>query len=164
MYFISYKFIVFIFIVVVSKTRLIKPSLSCSLRHLSNAEVRTLTQWRGLKLLQDAQRFRTLMPGDVSLPLEAPPKALPAICQQLATKAPLYAAIVIEQGLYPWQEQFLERFDIEGVIQTTLENQVLDIKRVVKQAVFSEWERSFSFDNLLNLSDKLAETMGANHG
>lgn len=120
------------------------------LRQLSNAEVRTLTKFRGLKLLQDAQRFRNMKADDFHLPA---PKPIPGIWQQLATKDPLYAAIVIEQGLYPWTEAFLKQFDTKGVIQAALENQVLDIKPIVKQAVFSEWERLVSFESLLETSN-----------
>ncbi len=68
----------------------------------------------------------------------------------LATKMPLYAAIVIEQGGYEWTHLFLERFDRDGAIQALLKNHVLDVKPLVKQAVLDEWMRLNSFDNLLD--------------
>jgi len=120
------------------------------LRRLSNTELNTLNQYNGLKLLKEAQRFRLLKSEDACIPLKEAPMPLPDLCQQLALKAPLYAAIIIEQGAYPWREMFLEQFDVDGTIQGLLENQVLDVKPMVKQAVFSEWERSVSFDNLLD--------------
>lgn len=119
-------------------------------QHLSSIELKKLNQCCGLKLLKEAQRFRTLRSDDACLPLKKAPPPLPELCQHLALKAPLYAAIILEQGSYPWMAIFLKEFDIDGVIQALLENQVVDIKEVVKQAVFSEWERSVSFDSLLD--------------
>ena len=111
-------------------------------RQLSSNQLTTLKQWRGLELLQNAQRFRSLKPIQV----DATPNPLPAYCKLLATKAPLYAAIVLEQGSYPWRSLFLKRFDTDGAIQSLLANQVADIKPLVKQALLSEWENSLSFD------------------
>ena len=111
------------------------------LHRLSNQQRATLTHWPGLKLLQRAQHFRTLKIHYHDAPLN-PPITLPACCQHLSTKAPLYVAIVIEQGLYPWTTLFLQQFDQDGLIKASLENHVPDIKPLVKQALFSEWEHS----------------------
>lgn len=118
------------------------------LRQLSGEQRVTLEQKHGLKLLQSAQRFRKLKTKNLFLPL-ASPQPLPAYCQQLATKAPLYIAVVIEQGSYPWQALFLQQFDKDGIIKSSLETHVPDIKRLVKEALFSEWENSISFDAYL---------------
>ena len=120
------------------------------MRRLSGTELNTFKQYHGLELLQEAQHFRTLKAGDACLPLKESPKPLPELCQQLAMKAPLYAAIVIEQGSYAWSDLFLEQFDTNGTIRAALSNRVLDIKSGVKQAIFSEWERSVSFDSMLD--------------
>jgi len=120
------------------------------LRRLSSAELKTLNQYHGLKLLEEAQRFRTLKSGDACIPLKESPSPLPVFCQQLAMKAPLYVAIIIEQGAYPWREIFLEQFDTDGAIRSLLDCQVLDVKPAVKQAVFSEWEGTVSFESLLD--------------
>ena len=131
------------------------------LQRLSSTEMATLNKWRGLKLLDDAQRFRSLKPDDVRHPeqSEGSPDAREmsrkarhdvGLCQLLAMKAPLYAAIIIEQGSYPWALTFLNQFDENGAIQTLLNNQVLDLKPIVKQAVFNEWERLVSFESWLD--------------
>lgn len=122
------------------------------LRRLSSTELNTLNQYHGLKLLKEAQRFRRLKPNDACLVLKEAVNPLPAWCQRLAQHAPLYAAIIIEQGSYPWSNVFLKQFDVDGRIQDVLEHQVLDIKPGVKQAIFSEWERSVSFEDLLDES------------
>ncbi len=120
------------------------------LRRLSNTELKTLNQWDGLKLLQDAQRFRTLKAADLFFPQDVRPPVLPAFCRELAGKAPLFVAIIIEQCKKPWTVQFLQNFDGTGIIQAALTNQVRVIKPMVKQAVLCEWEQSISFEHLLD--------------
>lgn len=110
------------------------------LRRLSSSEMSTLNTWRGLSLLQNPQQ-----PEE-----ESPTQALPAICQTLARKTTLYAAIVIEQGSYPWTPLFLQQFDTDNAIQRAIDTQVSDIKPLVKQAVFSEWENDVAFEHLLD--------------
>ena len=117
--------------------------------HRLSAEQRvTLEQKHGLKLLQNAQRFRILKMKNLSLSLASPPP-LPEYCQQLATKEPLYIAVVIEQGSYSWQSLFLQQFDKDGTIKSLLESHVPDLKPLVKQALFNEWQQSISFDAYL---------------
>ena len=120
------------------------------LHRLSSAERDTLKQFQGLKLLLEAQRFRTLKTRDLSLLVKPTQDVLPQFCQQLAIKAPLYIAIILEQGAYPWTMQFLNQFDTEGVIQHLLEHQVLDVKPVVKHLVWCEWDKSIGFERLLD--------------
>lgn len=120
------------------------------LRRLSKTEHQTLKRWNGLTLLRDAQRFRALKINDLHLPPAPTPTILPACCLELAAKTPLYAAIIIEQGNYSWAAQFLDECDPGGAIQAALENQVQDLKPIVKQAVCNEWEQSISFVSLLD--------------
>ena len=118
------------------------------LRRLSNEQRVILERWQGLTLLQQAQGFRTLKTSRFIKPSDDSPP-MPALCQQLATKSPLYAAIIIDQGLYPWSTLFLQQFDKDGVIKTCLDNHVRDIKPLVKQTLFSEWENAISFESYL---------------
>ena len=77
--------------------------------------------------------------------LQVQPKPLPTLpdyCQQLANKSPLYVAIVLEQAAYPWEDQFLDQFDSDGVIRNALANQVVDIKPLTRQRLFRDWEDS----------------------
>ena len=117
-------------------------------RQLTAQQLTQLKQAEGLKLLHEAQRFRTLKPNQ----FETPPEPLPVCCTILATKAPLYAAIVLDQSSSPWKSEFLKQFDQEGTIKSLLTNQVLDIKPLVKQALLKEWENSLSFD--MHLSEE----------
>jgi len=118
------------------------------LRQLPTEQLLTFKRYQGLELLQAAKRFRRLKIKHLALPLDSP-KPLPACCQQLASKAPLYVAIVLEQGSYSWQAQFLQQFDTDAAIRTFLENQVPDLKNLVKHKVFREWEKTLSFEEHL---------------
>lgn len=118
------------------------------LRQLSSQQLQTFKRYQGLNLLAAAKRFRKLNTKHLTLSLDVP-NPLPACCQQLASKAPLYAAIVLEQGAYSWQTLFLQQFDPDNAIKLLLENQVLDIKTPVKQALFREWENTLSFEEHL---------------
>ena len=121
------------------------------LKQLSSTAQSTLSRWDGLALLKEAQRFRTLPPQDICISNE-PAIVLPAYAQTLAMRAPLYAAIVIERGDYPWGFLFLKQFDKTGAIKRLLENQVFDIKTDVKEALFKAWEDSLSFEHHLEAS------------
>ena len=108
---------------------------------LSTHERNALNRHRGLTLLQEAQRFRTLNAGDACLPMNPQEDPLPSHCNVLAQKSPLYVAIVLAESAYPWAKAFLKHADGNGLIQSLMDNQVLDIKPVVRQAVLFEWER-----------------------
>jgi len=121
------------------------------LNRLSPAAQSGFSRRNGPALLKEAARFSALARLDLSLPNE-PATALPAYANALAIRAPLYAAIVIEQGNYPWTPVFLNQFDTTGTIQSLMTNQVLDIKPAVKQAVLNDWESALSFEQQLEAS------------
>lgn len=112
------------------------------IRRLTTEQLATFNRWQGKKLLHDAQRFRALK----RIRFEVSQNPLPVYCKQLAAKAPLYTAIILEQGSYPWHSIFLKRFDKDGAIKALLDNQVSDIKPLVKQTLWNEWENSLSFE------------------
>lgn len=108
------------------------------LRQLPDEQLARLKNHQGLDLLDSAQRFRKLNVTNLALPATIP-KPLPLYCAQLAMKAPLYIAIILEQGDYPWQSLFLQQFDSEKRIAAMLENRVPDIKLSVRQALYEHW-------------------------
>lgn len=112
------------------------------IRQLTTEQLATFNRWQGSKLLKDAQRFRKLKLKR----FDVPPNPLPIYCKQLAAKAPLYTAIILEQGSYAWHSIFLNRFDKNGVVKALLDKQVSGIKPSVKQALWNEWENSLSFE------------------
>lgn len=120
------------------------------LRKLPHAQLTTLKQNQGLTLLKEAQRFKKLNQHNQVKALTLPEtkqtlEPLPDYCQDLANKSPLYSAIILEQGNLTWGAAFLEQYDDQGAIKNALEQQVPDLKPLVKEAVFEEWEKSYSF-------------------
>ncbi len=120
-------------------------------KQLSPAAQSRFSQKNGPALLKEAARFSAVAPQDSALPDE-PCIALPAYANALAIRAPLYVAIVMEQGRYPWAGVFFNAFDTSGAIRSLMDNQVLDIKPQVKQAVLNAWEASLSFEQHLETS------------
>lgn len=115
-------------------------------QQLTRTQFITFKKWNGLALLNEAQRFRGLAQSDLTIDQARP---LPAYCQQLAIKPPLFTAIIIEQGEYPWVDSFLKQFDVNGAIQASRER-VPYIKPHVKNALFNEWEQSLTFESHLD--------------
>lgn len=115
------------------------------LRQLADEQLATFKRLNGLEILENAKRFRKMDIKNLAIPKDES-KPLPDYCTQLATKTPLYTAIILEQGCYPWQASFLKKFDSEKQIADMLETRVPDIKEAVKQTLHDEWERTVSLD------------------
>lgn len=122
------------------------------LKQLSTKALEKLKAKQGLTLLKEAQRFRGLKTNKFVMPVDNFLPSLPDYCQQLATKSPLYIAIILEQGNYPWQAAFLKQFDNHHLISRALENHAPDIKLTIKQALCNEWDSLNTFEHYL--SDK----------
>ena len=120
------------------------------LQQLPIKALETFKAKQGLTLLQQARRFRSLKTNKLAIPFEKSSLSLPDYCQQLATKSPLYVAIILEQGNYPWTANFLKQFDNHKLISTALENHTPDIKFTIKQALFNEWNSLYSFERYLD--------------
>lgn len=118
------------------------------IQHLPTEQRLKFKKLHGNTLLKQAQRFRDL-PHFPTQPQETPLAPLPSHSMQLATYAPLYIAIILEQGAYAWTEQFLKQFDVDNRIRNALEQQTTRIKPLVKAALFHDWEQLSSFDRLL---------------
>jgi hypothetical protein len=121
------------------------------LKRLPSAQRTTFERLHGLQQLQEARRFRTLPPPKAAL-LKSPP-FLPDCCDILANKDALYIATILEQGAYAWTTDFLQQYDKEGIIRSSLEHQVTQLKPLVKQALFMEWEKRWSFESYLEESN-----------
>lgn len=121
------------------------------IRQLSKEQRLLLDKHQGMVWLNEAQRYK-------SLPEAAPAKhvaeedeknALPASALDLLVEAPLYVAIVLAQGDYPWQPLLLQTADNDGAIRNALVSQVPDLKHRVKTAVFEDWQQRLSFEHVL---------------
>lgn len=112
------------------------------LRQLTAEQRDIFQRYHGFDLLEKAQRFRKLHLENTTTPESEP---LPGYCTLLAMKAPLYIAIILEQGSYPWQSLFLKQFDSEHRIAALLDTKVPDIKAAVKIELFNEWQSRIDF-------------------
>lgn len=121
------------------------------LKRLPSARRATFERLHGLQQLQEARRFRTL--ATPKMPLLKSPPPLPDGCDWLANKDPLYIATILEQGVYAWTTDFLQLYDKDGIIRASLEHQVTQLKPLVKQALFIEWEKNGSFESYLEESN-----------
>lgn len=120
------------------------------LQQLPAAQLTTLNKYDGLRLLKSAQRFKKVRINNLPSQQTALPNTpLPGYCEELASKSPLYVAIVLTQGDYTWQTLFLERFDTSGLIRDAIERQVPDLKIIIKETLWQEWENSLSFAYLM---------------
>lgn len=137
------------------------------LRQLPAGQLEKFKRYKGATILESAQRFRNMDIKHLAMPTEVP-NSLPAWSTQLALKNPLYTAIILEQGSYPWQSLFLEQFDSRTLIADMLETRVPDIKEPVKQALYDEWENNISpasqevpgVENLLSFENYLEKVHG----
>ena len=129
------------------------------LRQLTDDQLAKFKRYNGSDILESAKRFRNMDIKHLVMPT-ALQNPLPACCTQLAMKAPLYAAIILEQGSYPWQSDFLKQFDSDNLVSDMLENRVPDIKEAVKQALYSEWESTKDMDDLQPFENYLEDVHG----
>lgn len=110
---------------------------------LSKTQSLLFNKVKGEQLLQSARRFRKLKYKDQPL-LTAKPH-LPSYCQRLAKHSPLYIALVLEQGQFSWEKEFLTSVDCAEPIKNAALTQLKQIKPVSKMAVFNHWQNSLTF-------------------
>lgn len=104
------------------------------------------SEHKGFELLKNARRFQCLS-GHV-IPQSSTP-ALPAICQSLAKEHPLFVAIVLEQGQFDWQRDFLADSAQAETIKTLLHEQTPGIKAASKALLLKEWQERQEFSDYL---------------
>lgn len=138
--------------ILLKMARLAKSDQRWIISKLSSIEAQRFKQEQGEQLLQDARRFRQLNVDLQPLISTNTPKT-PPFQQRLAEYPRLYIAIVLEQGNYFWQEQFLTRFDQEGSIKHLLATEVKTLKLATRQVLFKQWENSLSFDEHVEAID-----------
>ncbi|MBA3537488.1 MAG: hypothetical protein H0T84_12930 [Tatlockia sp.] len=127
--------------------RLSKSDQRWIIAKLSKTEKAVYSKLQGEKLLSKARLFRTLN-KEMPLPLKEP--LAPPDWQSLANYCSLYIAIVLEQGQFLWQEQFLGLFDQKDEIKMLFSSDRLkQLTTSTKQAVYQQWEKNQNFDSYL---------------
>jgi hypothetical protein len=110
-------------------------------QQLSQEDRVTLEQWGGISAWRNPKQHASEQKSNNQIASH-----LPTYCLNLATKSPLFIAIILEQGTYPWVRSFLAKFDTDGTIDALLEQHVPDIKPTIKQTIFNDWQTSLSFE------------------
>jgi hypothetical protein len=138
--------------ILLKMARLPKSDQRWIISKLSNVEAQRFKQEQGEQLLLDARRFRQLK-LDLQPLISRNTQNIPPFQQRLAACPRLYIAIVLEQGNYLWQEQFLKDFDQDGSIKQLFATQVKPLKLATRQVLFKQWETSLSFDEHVEAID-----------
>jgi hypothetical protein len=121
------------------------------LNQLTSRQQELFTQWQGKSLLNKARRFRKL--PYPQLPQRPESEQLPDLCQGLRTKTSLYVAIILEQGHFEWEQQFLHSNEQKDEIKQLMKEVVCCIKPATKVCTFKQWQSRLSFiDQLENIN------------
>lgn len=101
-------------------------------------------QLQGPDFLKQAAKFKSVatMPTQDKHSLAT---ELPDFCEPLARNAPLFIAIILEQGSFSWQALFLKHYDCIQVPP----QQLKAIKSATKAYLFNQWQQQFSFEELM---------------
>lgn len=113
------------------------------LKQLTLDQKRQFTLHQGYSLLSKARRFH-------KLPISQPPQIqnmepLPDLCKQLSQEEPLYIAIILEQGTFKWESDFLRTHKQNTEIKQLLAGAVCLIKPATKATAFRLWQSQLDF-------------------
>jgi hypothetical protein len=117
------------------------------LKQLTANQREQFSKLEGHSLLSNARKFRKL--PCPSLPHLKHEVQLPEACQQLRQTDPLYVAIILEQGQFSWEQQFLQTCAQKHKIREQLRTQVKELKPATKHVVFQQWQGELSFNDQL---------------
>lgn len=112
------------------------------LKQLSFAQQEQFNQFNGHELLNKARKFRKLGMPELSLKKEP---SLPAYCMQLRLEEPLFIAIILEQGAFAWEKNFLQSCLHQQQIIEQLERNVPTLKTATKSYLYQQWQQQLSF-------------------
>jgi len=113
------------------------------LKQLTQEQKKQFTFHQGYSLLSKARRFR-------KLPISQPPQIqnmiqLPELCKELGQKEPIYIAIILEQGQFKWESDFLRTHEQNTKIKQLLDNVVGMIKPATKATAYRQWQTQLDF-------------------
>lgn len=124
--------------ILIKIARLSKADQRWVLQQLSERQTTLFNQKQGKQLLQESRRFRklTLQTKDAT----TPSPLLPFYCQNLAHSPSLYIAIILEQGKFSWEKEFLQGFDPQAEIKEAMANSLPLLKDATKKLLFEQWQ------------------------
>ncbi|MFI4962449.1 MAG: hypothetical protein ACHP6H_01180 [Legionellales bacterium] len=114
------------------------------IKQLSLEQQEQFTQLQGQELLLKARRFRSL--AYAPMPPIAQSQPLPALCKALGEQDPLYIAIILEQGLFDWAQDFLASLEQGPLVQKLLNQNLAHLKPASKLVVLQHWQNQVPFN------------------
>jgi hypothetical protein len=118
------------------------------LQQLNSQQREQFNALQGNSLLSDAYKFRNVSYSQ-QIPQIKQNTTLPKACLTLRQADPLFIAIILEQGQFTWEEQFLQSCAQNNPIKELLDTQVKDLKSATKSYLFQQWQNQLSFDDHL---------------
>lgn len=117
------------------------------LSQLTPLQQEQFAQQQGNALLNKARRFRKL--PYPQLPKSAATIKVPDLGEPLNQQPPLYIAIILEQGQFEWEHQFLHSNIQRDEITRLINEVVCLIKPATKSCTFTQWQTQLSFSEQL---------------
>lgn len=117
------------------------------LKQLTAKQSAQFNKLQGHSLLSDARKFRKLSASPTPMIKQETP--LPEVCQHLHQEDPLYIAIILQQGQFSWEQQFLASCPQKQQINELVQNEVHALKPATKSLVFQQWQAQLSFQDHL---------------
>lgn len=102
---------------------------------------------KGEQLLNEARRF-------IHIPCPKPTTvscSLPSFAPELNAHPPLYVAILLEQGQFVWENEFLKGYFYQNEVSVLTTTTLRELKPATKAAVFAQWQKTLSFAEQLEL-------------
>ncbi|MDP3269466.1 MAG: hypothetical protein Q8M40_10505 [Legionella sp.] len=113
------------------------------LSQLPDKQREQFNRLQGDSLLKKAHRFRNVSINDISQLKDI--AKLPAFCEALCQKHPLFIAIILEQGQFQWSEQFLETNYQSDEIRRFLNEETNKITPATRHSLFKNWQERLDF-------------------
>lgn len=119
------------------------------IRQLTPKQKRLFVQHKATSLLNTARRFAKL-----PIPkLKIAEPTLPHFCKELNHQPPLYVAIILEQGAFPWEELFLAHYTQHHNLSAWPIDGIEQLKPATKAALFNQWKAQLHFEDLLEVGN-----------
>lgn len=120
------------------------------LKQLTEEQSVQFNRLQGSSLLSQAQRFRGLVFADLVPDTKEP--QLPALCSTLEQQEALFIAIILEQGQFSWQNQWLATHPLRENIISLSRTRVPAIKPATRLTLFQQWQTQLDFSDQLAVS------------
>jgi hypothetical protein len=113
------------------------------LNQLTPKQQEQFSCWQGESLLLKARQFRKVAYDQANAVPQIKP--LPDFCKELRQQAPLYIAILLDQGQFEWEQPFVQTIEQRNEIKQLMEETVPFIKPETKACIYKQWQAQLNF-------------------